>query len=181
MKLYRPSASGFTLIELLVGMVVFTIGLTGIFALLNTTLSSAHFSRDEIVVSGLLREQIDLIQNIRNTNIRSFLLWDSIPLQYDGSVRLGSGVYLVENAFQTGSVRFNPDYSIADSPVNIKKLSSLPASPKEIWDITQLRLDEQGRYRHSVDTGTGTLFASYIVISPLTVAGQEIQKDNKSQ
>ncbi len=69
----RFSTSGFTLIELLVGMTVFAIGLTGIFALLHSTMSTVSYSRDEIIVSGLLREQVDLVVNMRDTNLLNFI------------------------------------------------------------------------------------------------------------
>jgi prepilin-type N-terminal cleavage/methylation domain-containing protein len=74
----RPTTSGFTLIELIVGMTIFSIGLAGIYALLQTTMSSVRYSQDEIIVSGLLREQIDLVNNIRDTNLRNYIPWDSV-------------------------------------------------------------------------------------------------------
>lgn len=48
---FRPSTSGFTLVELIIGMTIFSIGLTGVYALLQTTMSTVRYSRDEIVVS----------------------------------------------------------------------------------------------------------------------------------
>ena len=76
--LIRPTTSGFTLIELIVGMTIFSIGLAGIYALLQTTMSTVRYSQDEIIVSGLLREQIDLVNNIRDTNLRNYISWDSL-------------------------------------------------------------------------------------------------------
>ena len=78
--LIRPTTSGFTLIELIVGMTIFSIGLAGIYALLQTTMSTVRYSQDEIIVSGLLREQIDLVNNIRDTNLRNYISWDSVLL-----------------------------------------------------------------------------------------------------
>ena len=78
--LIRPTTSGFTLIELIVGMTIFSIGLAGIYALLQTTMSSVRYSQNEIIVSGLLREQIDLVNNIRDTNLRNYISWDSVLL-----------------------------------------------------------------------------------------------------
>ncbi len=75
---FKSRTSGFTLIELLVGMTVFAIGLTGVYALLQTTMSNVSYSRNEIVVSGLLREQIDLVMNMRDTNQRNYIPWDSV-------------------------------------------------------------------------------------------------------
>lgn len=78
---FKHSTSGFTLIELIVGMTVFSIGLTGIYALLHSTMSSVNYSRDEIIISGLLREQIDLVVNIRDTNLRNYIPWDSVHIE----------------------------------------------------------------------------------------------------
>jgi hypothetical protein len=61
-------------------MTIFSIGLAGIYALLQTTMSSVRYSQDEIIVSGLLREQIDLMSNIRDTNLRNYIPWDSVLL-----------------------------------------------------------------------------------------------------
>ena len=79
--LIRPTTSGFTLIELIVGMTIFSIGLAGIYALLQTTMSTVRYSQDEIIVSGLLREQIDLVNNIRDTNLRNYISWDSVFIE----------------------------------------------------------------------------------------------------
>jgi prepilin-type N-terminal cleavage/methylation domain-containing protein len=80
MKL-KNSTSGFTLVELIIGMTIFSIGLTGIYALLNTTIANVNYSRDEIVVAGLLREQIDLAVNMRDSNLRNYIPWDSVAIE----------------------------------------------------------------------------------------------------
>ena len=57
-------------------MTIFAIGLSAIYALLQTTMGNASYSRHEIVVANLLREQIELVKHARDTNIRNFLPWD---------------------------------------------------------------------------------------------------------
>lgn len=144
MRLY-PSTSGFTLIELIIGMTVFSIGLTGIYALLQTTLSNVNSSRDEIVVSGLLDEEMDLIVNIRDTNLRNYIPWDSLrvepPLTQTG---FASGAYMIENDFTSSGVAVDPTSgAISRSPVKISKLDTLPLVDGDRWQKTQLRLDPQ--------------------------------------
>ena len=95
----KPTTSGFTLIELIIGMTIFSIGLAGIFALLQTTMSTVRYSRDEIVVSGLLREQIDLVMNMRDTNLRNYILWDSTRVENNSQSILAPGTYTIENNF----------------------------------------------------------------------------------
>jgi prepilin-type N-terminal cleavage/methylation domain-containing protein len=75
---YHPTTRGFTLIEVIVGMTVFSIGLTAIFALLSTTMTSASYARHETVVAGLLREQMELVKNIRDTNLKNYIAWDTV-------------------------------------------------------------------------------------------------------
>lgn len=176
MTSYRHNTSGFTMIELLVGMTVFAIGLTGIFWLLSMTMSSAHFSRDEIVVSGLIREQFDLMHNLRDTNIRNFFAWDNY-MTGTSTANMSSGIYIVENNFETSTL----DVANKQVPITIKKIDEpFPTKIEERFEKTQLFLDDQGRYTHEV-TASGTQYASYLIVSPLTVDGDEIKKNNKNQ
>ena len=141
MKL-RYSTSGFTLIELIIGMTIFSIGLTGIYALLHSTMSSVSYSRDEIVVSGLLREQVDLVMNIRDTNLRNYIPWDSVHVDNSSKSLFASGIYLIENDVNTPKTIINPTNGIIDkSPIKLIKVDSLPNNDEEKWGKTQLRMD----------------------------------------
>ncbi len=181
MKL-RYSTSGFTLIELIIGMTIFSIGLTGIYALLHSTMSSVSYSRDEIVVSGLLREQVDLVMNIRDTNLRNYIPWDSVHVDNSSQSLFASGIYLIENDVNTPKTIINPTNGIIDkSPIKLIKVDSLPNNDEEKWGKTQLRMDMYWRYTHSETSGTGTQYGSYLIISPLSVGRVEIKKDWKNQ
>ena len=141
MKL-RYSTSGFTLIELIIGMTIFSIGLTGIYALLHSTMSSVSYSRDEIVVSGLLREQVDIVMNIRDTNLRNYIPWDSVHVDNSSQSLFASGIYLIENDVNTPKTIINPTNGIIDkSPIKLIKVDSLPNNDEEKWGKTQLRMD----------------------------------------
>ena len=141
MKL-RYSTSGFTLIELIIGMTIFSIGLTGIYALLHSTMSRVSYSRDEIVVSGLLREQVDLVMNIRDTNLRNYIPWDSVHVDNSSQSLFASGIYLIENDVNTPKTIINPTNGIIDkSPIKLIKVDSLPNNDEEKWGKTQLRMD----------------------------------------
>lgn len=82
--------SGFTLVELLIGMTIFAIGMTGIYALLSSTMNHASYSRHEIVVANILREELELAKNTRDTNIRNFLPWDRIRLDNNTTTTFSS-------------------------------------------------------------------------------------------
>jgi prepilin-type N-terminal cleavage/methylation domain-containing protein len=141
MKL-RYSTSGFTLIELIIGMTIFSIGLTGIYALLHSTMSSVSYSRDEIIVSGLLREQIDLVMNIRDTNLRNYIPWDSVHIDGSSQSIFASGIYLIENDFSTTKTVIDPRNGIiTKDPIKIKKIDTLSNIDEEKWNKTQLRTD----------------------------------------
>ena len=180
---FRQSSSGFTLIELIIGMTIFSIGITGIYALLSNTMSSVGYSRDEIIVSWLLREEIDLVMNIRDTNLRNFIPWDSIHIDSPSSdTTFSSGIYMIENELNSSNNSIDPTNGrIHSNTVKLVKLDPFPNDINLRWQKTQLRLDDKWRYIHSETSGTPTQFASYIIISPLTINGIEVKKNSKNQ
>ncbi len=89
--------------ELIVGMTIFAISMTGILALLSTTIQNATYSRQEIIASNLLREQVELVKNIRNSNIRSFLPFDTVK----NNQTITPGTYFVQNDFTSTGVKLN--------------------------------------------------------------------------
>jgi hypothetical protein len=160
-------------------MTIFSIGLTGIYALLHTTMANVNYSRDEIIVSGLLREQIDLMVNMRDTNLRNYIPWDSVLIESPWrQTRVQSGVYMIENDFSTsGSNIDNSNWSISKSPIKLTRMDPFPITDEAKWNITQLRTDNKWRYIHHLTTGNKTKFASYIIVSPLSVNGSEVTKN----
>jgi prepilin-type N-terminal cleavage/methylation domain-containing protein len=60
--------SGFTLVEVLVAILIFGLGLISAFVLSNTASSLSMRSKQEIIATNLLREQLELVKNIRDTN-----------------------------------------------------------------------------------------------------------------
>jgi prepilin-type N-terminal cleavage/methylation domain-containing protein len=162
--------SGFTLVELIVGMTIFAIGLTAILGLLHTTIQNSWYSRHEIVVANLLREQIELVKNLRDTNVRNFLPFDAAKLDNGPITPFGtgfaSGVYIIENNFAQSGITF---ISHIDYPITIKKLDSivfLAGDSSVKWEQSRLSLDSQERFTHTT-TSTGTAYASYMIVTPL--------------
>jgi prepilin-type N-terminal cleavage/methylation domain-containing protein len=182
MKL-KNSTSGFTLVELIIGMTIFSIGLTGIYALLNTTIANVNYSRDEIVVAGLLREQIDLAVNMRDSNLRNYIPWDSVVIESPWTQTLmESGVYLIENNFSTPTITLDTaNWNIISSPIKLTRISNLPTTDEAKWNLTQLHTDTKWRYIHSQTIGTTTKYASYIIVSPLSVNGVDVKKNGHQQ
>lgn len=136
--------SGFTLIELLVGMTVFAIGLTGVYALLQTTMSNVSYSRDEIIVSGLLREQVELVMNIRDTNLRNYIPWDSVYIEGSTQTNFASGIYLIENDFTTSNISIDSSNGhITHYPIKLTKIDPFPTTDEAKWQKTQIHLDSR--------------------------------------
>ena len=110
--------SGFTLIELIVGMLIFSIGMTAILALLHSTIDNALYSRHEIIVANLLREEIELVKNIRNSNVRNVVPFDSIKLIGSPLTTLASGSYIIENNYSHTGYDLDPaNGSIENMPI----------------------------------------------------------------
>ena len=70
---------GFTLIESLVAITLLMIAVTGPLALASKGLAYSNYVRDEITAFYLANESIDVIRNIRDTNLRSGIFWQNIP------------------------------------------------------------------------------------------------------
>ena len=59
---------GFTLIEILIAILIFSLGLIAAFTLISTATALSTRSKQEIIATNLLREQIEIVKNIRDTN-----------------------------------------------------------------------------------------------------------------
>ena len=158
--------SGFTLIELIMGMLIFAIGMTAILALLHATIDSSLYSRHEIIAANLLREEIELVKNIRNSNVRNVVPFDSIKLIGSPLTTLASGSYIIENNYSHTGYDLDPSTGMIENmPITLSGII-LPSSDAERFSLSALYLDREGRFTHTV-TATGTVYASYITITPL--------------
>lgn len=173
-KGFRHSRSGFTLIELLIGMTIFSMALTSIYLLLTSTMKSVTYSRNEIVVSNLLREEMELIRNIRDSNVAKAAAWDAWKVENDTSIKtFQEGFYTVENNFEQRVMEFDGDV-VTSIPVKIQKLENMDVNNfenealKEKFEKTQLCFDNEMRYVHCDENKTNpTVFASYVHIFPM--------------
>lgn len=163
--------------------------MTAILALLHSTIDTAILSRHEIVTSNLLREQIELIKNTRNTNLRNFIPWDSILLDSATPSILQDGVFIIENDYSTKESFYNPSTGVFEkNPVFMKTLSpsifSSTMSIEEKFSATRLYYDAQGRLTHLI-TDKPAKYASFLTITPLSIqtAGGIIapKKEDKNQ
>ena len=72
------SQSAFTLIEVLIAILIFSLGLIAAFILTSTATSLSMRSKQEIIATNLLREQLEIAKNIRDTNFLALRKYNSL-------------------------------------------------------------------------------------------------------
>lgn len=68
-KIDARKHSGFTLLETMVAIMLFIIALSALLALVRDSVTSASYTRNEVVATYLAQEGIDYIRNIRDQNV----------------------------------------------------------------------------------------------------------------
>ena len=59
---------GFTLLEVLVAIFILTIGIVGVFGLINQAVSLTSATHNQLVASYLAQEGVEIVRNIRDSN-----------------------------------------------------------------------------------------------------------------
>lgn len=165
------------MIELMVAIVVFALGLVAAYSLLRTATSLSERSRDEIIGGNLLRERLELIKNVRDSNWMAVRSWDSLRAGVDvitddpsfcptpDNCKLTPGTYVVEN-----------DFSDIRNPVRIRRITAAPTRADIVAEANstsstkfRLCLDLQGRYVHDCSTtNQKTPYFAYVTVSQLS-------------
>ncbi|MFB0965456.1 MAG: prepilin-type N-terminal cleavage/methylation domain-containing protein, partial [Patescibacteria group bacterium] len=166
-----------TMIELMVAIVVFALGLVAAYSLLRTATFLSERSRDEIVGGNLLRERLELVKNVRDSNWMAVRSWDSlrsgVTVTTDDpsfcaspdNCRLTPGTYVVEN-----------DFLNAASPVRVHRVNAAPTKADIVAETNaasgtkfRLCLDAQGRYVHDCSgSNAKTPYFAYVTVSGLS-------------
>lgn len=164
---HSRNRKGFTVLELMVGIIVFTLGFLGAYLLVDSASSASIRSRDEIIGANIMREQIELLKNLRDTNWIQFRSWDSIelakPSTSTDTALQPNTYYVVANDFHT------------EKTIRIEKLSGMNLSKEIVLQEFQknpsairLCIDSLGRYVHNcVGENQKTNYASFLQIEPL--------------
>ena len=114
----RLKSAGFTLVEVMTGIIVFSIGMIAIFLLVDSGIWSARLSRDEVIAANLMREQIELLKNTRDSNWLMLRRWDKIWLEdtvtgynwktlSNTSNQITPGYYTIENNYTSPDISGN--------------------------------------------------------------------------
>lgn len=189
------SQRGFTLIEVLVAILIFGLGLLSAFVLSSTANSLSLRSKQEIIATNLLREQIEVFKNIRDTNFLALRDFDSLRgvdpacSGNDCKVEFGYaalGVRYAANAapaFYRKNVFGNasgvpstaPNW---DTPNGTRAhLSLVTAESNKTLGTTSFRycLDSMGRYRLDCDSAMKpTPYYGFLLVQPLKTSGNGV-------
>ncbi len=72
----QEKQKGFTLLELMITIAVISIGMIGIFGMIQRTMQSAEDLKSRLITAYLAQEGIELVRNIRDTNWFEGKDWD---------------------------------------------------------------------------------------------------------
>lgn len=121
-----------------------------------------------------MREQIELIKNIRDTNWLRLRTWDSIK---DATANVGfTGTGLIDNSYYTIENNFTTSTALATIvklPRPLDTKNSITSEFNTVNSPIRLSLDAQKRYTHN-GGGYMTNYATFFKVEPL------ITKDTRS-
>ncbi len=144
---------GFTVIEAFVGITILLIGVVGPMVLVNRNFQAARFSRDQITAYYLAQEAVEMVRQVRDTNLLRISNGDeSRSWNADLSCSSGCRVDLNVSEGQGG-----------DRPNPLPRVNSCDAGGCNTSN-SRLYIDTAGRFSHN-NTGTPTAFSRYVRIS----------------
>jgi Tfp pilus assembly protein PilV len=58
---------------------IFSLGLTGIYILIVSTMSLNDYSKNSIIAMNLAKESIENVRNVRDNNYKNLYKWNKLP------------------------------------------------------------------------------------------------------
>lgn len=125
-------------------------------------------SKQEILSANVLREQLELVKNIRDTNYLALRNWSSLksfPSLCTGSCDLAPGYYTIENNYDpVAPIRL---ISLGTS-INPKAVTISEANNPRNSTSLRLCIDDIGRYTHQCTTNMKrSPYYSYLKVEPV--------------
>jgi len=142
--------NGFTLLEVIITIFIVAIGLVGILSLVNISLKGPALSRDRLIASGLAQEGIEIVRDIRKSNIEwgDWEWYGSIATSTSQSYRVQynstslttpySGAYLKTNA--NGLYQ----YDSGTDTLFKRKVTLTKVSYKEVKVVVEVKWQTKG-------------------------------------
>ena len=138
--------TGFTLLEIIVALFIVTIGMGGVFVVIQRSFIIMSVSESRLIAANLAQEGIEIIRNIRDTNWLEGEDWDSgisagdWEAQYnegDGELTAWTGLYLnidEDNfySYKTSGL-YTPTKFTRKITISDKTLDSMKITVDVIW------------------------------------------------
>lgn len=129
----QRAQGGFTLIEVLMAILIFSLGLIAAFTLISTATALSTRSKQEIIATNLLREQIEIVKNIRDTNFLALRNYTSLT-GVNGSCTL-TPCPKIEPGYWIVGPRY--DSTLVASATKLSTTGVLPSNTPN-WDTPSL-------------------------------------------
>lgn len=146
----RRFLTGFTLLEVLISLTIITVGVFGVFALVQQTISLLPISEQRLTASYLAQEGMEIVRNLRDANIVKGQAWNlgltncgaGCEADYLSPLSAWANRYLLDN---------NTFYSYSSgSPTLYKRKITINSSVNNVLKIT-IEVSWQERTRpHSI-------------------------------
>ncbi|PZM85787.1 hypothetical protein DLH72_01425 [Candidatus Gracilibacteria bacterium] len=131
----------FSIVEILVGIVIFLFGITGVYSIISSTLNINNYNKNYIIGVNLVREQLELFRNIRDTNFSKIKTYNIINPNKDC---IGDGLC---ERFEEGYYKISNDFTLS-SPFTVKVQAGEKADLKNQNSLLayQVCIDKEGIY-----------------------------------
>lgn len=164
--------TGFTLLETLVAIAVLLAALIGPVALIGHALSSASFSKNNVIAHNLAQEGMELFRAIRENNILCASLGGT--MEWNDDPDLGGGPPKLRDYYEI-DVLNTITLSCGSDSINTPRPTNRNG-PNCVTDPTSLLLDPDGVYNYT--SGSPTIFSRCMeVCSPPSVPPCSVAAD----
>lgn len=152
----RKNNIWFSIIEILIWMLIFTVGLTWIYALILSTMSLNDYSKNSIIATNLARESIENVRNIRDNNYNDLFKWNKLPWSNSNNLFSTWVYYKIENDYN----------NLSDNIVKFDIISDFAQGKLYLnnkMENYRLCLDSENRYTYDCSShNRKTYFYRYI-------------------
>ena len=170
----------FSIIEVLIAIFIFALGITSIYMLINSSIKANNYNKNQIIAVNLVREELELIRNIRDSNYKSFNVWNKKnPEGVNSTNYLDSNVYFLTGHIYILENDFSPS---ADFPIKVNDITTIFWEWKSEleWKMNNYRLCLTSQWIYTYDCSSSswnkkTKFYRYLKIDEVKNSSWVIQ------
>lgn len=153
----KKNNAWFSIIEILVWIVIFTLGLTWVYALILSTMNLNEYSKNSIIATNLGREAIENIRNVRDNNYKNLYKWNKLPGTVSTNLFWTWKYYTIENDYRVTSSEKVIMYPISD----FAEWKAFLSTPK--MEAYKLCIDSENKYTYNCNLpNKKTYFYRYV-------------------